>query len=178
MSETLKAALDALIAERDELNTVIAGLAKRIGVPVPPSGGGGGGNPNPGGGGGGDPVAGTFEGEYHGFTSTKAAGEVLKKFGNRQHPIKTKALFDAIKKGGVDIANEDGLYRSLARSRNFRKVGRGIWGLSEWYPARTGQRILKNLDGTETIHPDDIDHGPDSAFLISVDDNNEGEVVA
>src|SRR4051812_28401203 len=76
--------LDELVAERDELNLAIAVLAKRLGVPVPPGGGAGLASPNGAGRGspgvGGDPLASTTEGEYFGFTSTKAAGELLQKY--------------------------------------------------------------------------------------------------
>jgi hypothetical protein len=137
--QALQSTLDTLIAERDELNVAITVLCKRLGVPVPPDGSGGGGTAGRQSGirgmQGADPVANTSEGEYFGFVSTKAALDVLTKFGKRERPLKTKDIYDAIKKGGVDISTEDALYRSLARSHRFKKVGRGLWGLSEWYPA-------------------------------------------
>lgn len=149
-SNAMRATLDALVAERDELNVLIAGLAKRLGMEAPgtglstePTA------PLPGG----NPVDGTHEAEYFGFPSTKAAGEVLKKFGSRQRPLKTKDLYDAVRKGGVDISGEDALYRSLARSRHFRKVGRGLWGLSEWYPPRSGKPARPEA-------PNESDDGP------------------
>lgn len=135
----LQTTLESLLAERHDLDVAIGVICKRLGIDPPPSGGGGRGSSfaRSGGGGGGDPVTGTTEGEYFGFVSTKAALEILKKFGARQRPLKTKDIYDAITKGGVEIGTEDALYRSLSRSHTFKKVGRGLWGLTEWYPPTT-----------------------------------------
>lgn len=159
MDERERAALrttrDKFLADRNKLDTMIAMLSEQLGEP-PPAGGPGSGMSMSFAGAGGadagsDPLAGTHEGEYFGFTSTKAAGEVLKKFGSRQHPLKTKQIFDAIRKGGVDITSEEGFYRSLARSRNFRKVARGTWGLSEWYPV--APKKGKGETDLSNVHP-------------------------
>src|SRR5205807_8464338 len=72
---------------------------------------------------------------------TDAAYKVLSKFGNKQHPLKTKQLFDAVRKGGVQINSEEGFHKSLARSGRFKKVGRGLWGLTEWYPAAAKKTV-------------------------------------
>lgn len=171
---SLQATLDTLLAERAELDVAISVIAKRLGID-PPRGGGGlplahqGSNV---GGRGGDPVAGTSEGEYFSFVSTKAALEVLKKFGSRQHPLKTKDIYDAIKKGGVDISNEDSLYRSLSRSHRFRKVGRGLWGLTEWYPAQ--QRKPKvDAQGKPLVAEDDTEVEEMEDFDVPGEDTGE-----
>lgn len=172
----LKAALDSLVVDRDELNVAISVIAKQLGVPVPPGGGGngGGGAPIPGGGNGShsgqDPVMGTNEGEYFGYTSTKAAGEILKKFGDRAHPLKTADIYNAIKRGGVQISSEDALYRSLSRSRHYLKVGRGLWGLAAWYPERAAAKAGAkappasdgDLDADDDFIEDDLDTGAES----------------
>lgn len=140
--QALRAERDAAVAERTKLDVVISYLSARLGEP-PPSGGGMPSQPAgniAGNGGGGDPVAGTHEGEYLGETSTDAAYKVLTKFGSKQHLLKTKDLFDAVRKGGVQITSEEGFYKSLARSHRFKKVGRGTWGLMEWYPNLTAQK--------------------------------------
>ena len=134
--QAIRAERDAALAERGRLDVVISYLSERLGEPTPP-GGPGGLSPNVStmsGHDGGDPVEGTHEGEYLGETSTDAAYKVLAKFGSKHRLLKTKELFDAIRKGGVQITSEEGFYKSLARSHRFKKVGRGTWGLMEWYP--------------------------------------------
>lgn len=154
---------DKFVADRQKLDMMIAMLSEQLGEPPP---GGGGGLPmgfasSGGGGGGGDPVAGTREGEFFGFTSTKAAGEILRKYGSRQRPLKTKQIYDAIRKGGVDISSEEGFYRSLARSRNFRKVARGTWGLSEWYPP-VSKKAADAANVATIADPDEVDDDLDA----------------
>lgn len=173
-----RTARDAAVAERARLDVVIAYLSERLGEP-PPSGGGGGlplmgQTANLGGG---DPVAGTHEGEYYGESSTDAAYKVLGKFGNKQHLLKTKDLFDAVRKGGVAITSEEGFYKSLSRSHRFKKIGRGTWGLSEWYPAAAKKAAAARGDlgnvatlgatahpnGAEPVSSDDEVHEEDTA---------------
>ncbi|MEX2255449.1 MAG: hypothetical protein WEC34_08420 [Acidimicrobiia bacterium] len=155
--EAIRITRDNFVAQRQKLDVMIAMLSEQLGE-QPPSGPGGGlptdlvGAGVGGGAAGGDPVAGTNEGAYFGFTSTKAAGEILRLYGDQHHPLKTKQIFDALKKGGVQIASEDGLYRSLSRSRNFRKVGKALWGLSEWYPTPP-KRAGSTPDNVSSLSP-------------------------
>jgi hypothetical protein len=158
----LQKILDDAVAQRQELDVVIRHVAKRLGVPAPTGPAGGGRSSNGLNNAGVDPVENTVAAEYYGLTSTDAAYAVLSKFGSRQNTLKTKQLYDAIKKGGVAIQNEDGLYRSLARSNRFRKVGRGLWGLSEWYPttAKPARKTdLTNISPLAASDSDEADEG-------------------
>jgi hypothetical protein len=150
-------ARDKAMADRQQLDGLIAYLSERLGEPLPVAPGTGVTGPEQpvgqGGSPGADPVAGTNEGEYFDFVSTKAALELLTKFGSREHPLTTTQILDAIRKGGVKIGSEEALYRSLARSHRFRKVGKGVWGLSEWYPARSPRRATTEAAGMSGSPP-------------------------
>jgi hypothetical protein len=156
----LQKMLDDAIAQRQELDVFIRHVSGRLGVATP-SGPNGGGSPrttvtNTGNHAGADPVENTVEAEYFGRNSTDAAYAILSKFGDVRHTLKTKQLYDALKKGGVQISGEDVLYRSLARSNRFRKVARGTWGLSEWYPnAPKAQR--SKATNVSSLTPDEMD---------------------
>lgn len=177
MDEQQKAALrslrDKYIADRDKNHMLASLISAELGEPTPggPSGMdfaslGSGSSAGSGGSAGADPVAGTAEGEFFNYNSTDAAYDVLKKYGSRTHPLKTKQIFDAIKKGGVQISVEQAMYRSLARSHRFRKVGPGSWGLAEWYPKgtkTTAPRTVQNADGSVTeLPPDDLPDGAEA----------------
>ena len=71
--------------------------------------------------------------EFYGMSSPAAAIEVLRKVGNR-HALKTAVLVVAVRKGGVPVKDAPTLYRSMIRNSRLKKVGKGLWGLSEWYP--------------------------------------------
>jgi hypothetical protein len=163
----LRSLLDKKIAERDRLTLFIDTIAAELGEPVP-SGPSGNGSPTVTRSGarlGADPVASTNEGEYFSFTSTDAAREILTKYGDRQHPIKTSVLYQALKKGGVTISSEDVLYRSLARSNRFRKVGRGLWGLSDWYPTSAKQPASKREPDMSNV----TNLEPPAPFVVDTD---------
>lgn len=124
--------LDAAIRQRDELNVVIDYLSKLVGRP------GAGEQPgvqagefqtaNPSA----EPTSLVGEGEFFGKTSTEAATEVLTRIG-RSRPLKTQEIFEALTKGGVKIS-QSALYRGLFRNPKFTRVGKSLWGLTEWYP--------------------------------------------
>ena len=81
-----------------------------------------------------DPMAEVSEGEFYGMSGPKATRALLERMG-RSHPLKTREIFNAVKKGGVNVSSENVLYRSLFReSGQFHNVGRGVWGLRAWYP--------------------------------------------
>lgn len=95
-------------------------------------------------------------GEFFATSATKAAKVLLERSG-RQKPLKTGEIYEAITKGGVKLASEGVLYRSLTRDDDFIKVGRGVWGLSAWYPnaPRKGQRASSKPDGNGAGSSDD-----------------------
>lgn len=157
MDASQRAALEATLADavnkRDELNVVINYLSAQLGQP-PPSGGspGGGGLPvtsatQPGSGT--TPVGAVAEGEFYGTSATKATATLMERMG-RNRPLKTGEIYAAIKKGGVQIKNQDGLYRALHRDDRFQRVGSSLWGLSAWYPKPPKEVKV------EQLHPGEV----------------------
>lgn len=128
------AELEDAIRERDELDTFIAVLAKRLGIEIPQRANDSAvADKSPTGHATGDPVAAVTEGQFFGKSGPKASKELLEMFGPSR-PLKTDEIFQAVKKGGVQIGSAGTLYRSLTRDGAFLRVGRGRWGLAEWYP--------------------------------------------
>ena len=85
------------------------------------------------------------DGEFASRSSTKAAEMLLQKVG-RTRPLKLGEIYKAIKKGGVKIGAQQGLHRSLTRSKVFCRPGRGLWALSEWYTPAELRRMEKPAD--------------------------------
>ena len=135
--QALFAALDVARRDRQELDQLIGYLSRRLGVSEDDESAGqtrgtGGGQTPP------DVIPSTLvaDGEFFGMSATKATKALLNKLG-RTRPLKTREIFDAIKKGGVNPATPDVLYKSLARSKDFELASKGTWGLSEWYGNRS-----------------------------------------
>ena len=135
--QALEQELREAMNSRQELDIVIAYLSRRLGVAVaeavlPPAPSGPPASdpsvPAPG-----DPSTSVAVGEFIGMSGPKAAAVVLKRMGRR--PLKTPDIFRAIQKGGVNnIKDPPTLWRSLVRDKKFTRVGKGLWGLSVWYP--------------------------------------------
>jgi hypothetical protein len=168
-SAALRKELEAALAEREELDTFIAVLSRRLGIPEPERLAADGPETNgravdtarP-------PVESVRAAQFYGMSGPKAAKAVLEMFGtaSRPWPLKTDDIFEAIKKGGAKIGSSGALYRSLHRDPIFHKVGRGLWGLTEWYP----QSARRTRDSDEP--PDDdgkADPSSESDLLDSGD---------
>lgn len=146
--QLLQGELEQALRERDRLNVVVAYLSERLGIEEPASDGG--------------ETAPTEqalatateaadavrEGQFYGMSGPKAAKELLRMFG-RTRPMKTDEIYAAIKKGGVGIGSSGTLYRSMFRDDDFHKVGRGVWGLSEWYPNASKQTKTEGQDESD-----------------------------
>jgi hypothetical protein len=136
--ERLEAELAEVQRERERLDTVIAYLTEKLGMesPIPDSTLDA--APEPTGGAVGklaEPSTAITEGGFFGMSAPKAAVILLERVG-RTRPLKTKEIYNAIRKGGVNIGNPNTLHRSLTRDDRFYRVGRGLWGLSAWYPGQ------------------------------------------
>jgi hypothetical protein len=71
---------------------------------------------------------------FFGLAIAEAAKKFLKMAGRAQH---TTAIADALARGGMKRPQENNLFSILVRAAKGRevvKVGKGLWGLSEWYP--------------------------------------------
>lgn len=138
--------LEEAVQERDNLTAFIETLAARLGVEAPERQGerirdaNQAPNPNA------VPSETVNEAEFYGQSAPKASRALLERFGPSR-PMKTDEIYQAISKGGVRTKDADTLYRSLRRDPGFHKVGRGLWGLSEWYPNRVTATRADNDDG-------------------------------
>lgn len=126
--------LEQLRAEKLELDMLIRGLEKRLGV-----------------------VRQTVESEsthpstprvtvsldnipvgfFHNLSQAAAAEKLLRM--NDGHPLTTSEIMEAYRKSGMDVSGKNAvtiLYNSLKRSPKFERVAGKAWGLSEWYPEK------------------------------------------
>jgi hypothetical protein len=76
------------------------------------------------------------EDTFFGLSASAAARKYLTMV---KRPALTQELVDALKKGGY-LTNAtnfySNLYTTLKRSPEFTNLGKGKWGLAEWYPNR------------------------------------------
>lgn len=147
MQDTSKSALDLLEQlrrERDELDTLIKGLERRLGVlsDAPEAGG--------------SVAPATVSvsvnsipvGFFHNMSQADAAEKLLKL--NPGHPLTTKEILDAFRKSGMQVNPKNALtilYTTLKRSPRFERVAGKAWGLNEWYPDK---RRRREQEGEET----------------------------
>jgi hypothetical protein len=127
--------LEQLRQERAELDTLIKGLEKRLGV-VPAIGEQSSGQSS------GPRVTVSLDsipvGFFHNLSQAAAAEKLLRM--NEGHPLTTNEIMDAFRKSGMDVSGKNAitiLYNALKRSSNkFERVAGKAWGLAEWYPER------------------------------------------
>lgn len=134
MADTTQSALELLEqlrGEREELNTLIAGLEKRLGIAVQPQ---------------------SMEtriassqrssvsldsipvGFFHRLSQTAAADKLLRM--NPNHPLTTNEILNAFRQSGMNVNPKNAvtiLYTALKRSPMFERVAGKKWGLREWY---------------------------------------------
>jgi len=129
--------LEQLRRERDELDTLIRGLERRLGVVSEP-----------------DqseldrptaklPISAKSIplGFFHNMTQADAAEKLLRL--NAAHPLTTKEILDAFRKSGMTVNPKNALtvvYTTLKRSPRFERVAGKAWGLSEWYTDKRRRR--------------------------------------
>jgi hypothetical protein len=119
-----KILLDKLLAERTELDQLIAILQKRLDIAelsdptdqTPPE------------------YSGAVQpGDFDGFSRPQATIALLRKV---RRPISTNEIFELLKKGGQDMSGKNAfnaLYTALSRTPGLRKVAPNTWGLESWY---------------------------------------------
>jgi len=124
--------LEQLRAEKMELDMLIRGLEKRLGVVS---------------------IDGESErsrsaeprvtvsldnipvGFFHNLSQAAAAEKLLRT--NEGHPLKSNEIMEAFRKSGMDVSGKNAttiLYNALSRSPKFERVAGKAWGLAEWYP--------------------------------------------
>lgn len=137
--------LEQLRGERDELNVLIQGLEKRLGiVPQPNEGDGLVQSPR---------VTVSMDsipvGFFHNLSQAEAAEKLLRL--NPGRPLTTKDILNAFRKSGEQVNPKSGstiLYTTLSRSPKFERVAGKAWGLTEWYPGKK-RRKDQESEGSE-----------------------------
>lgn len=140
MPDSPKGALDLLEdlrKERDELDTLIRGLEKRLGI-VPgeeqPEIHSVAARPT-------QSVASIPLGYFHNMTQADAAEKILKL--NPGHPLATNEILDAFRRSGMSVNPKNAitiLYTTLKRSPRFERVAGKAWGLADWYGDKKRKR--------------------------------------
>lgn len=150
MDESNKSALDLLEqlrSERQELDILIRGIEKRIGVVSkgvetdtvsPPT------TPR---------VTVSLDnipvGFFHNLSQAAAAEKLLRM--NDGHPLTTSEIMEAYRKSGMHVSGKNAvtiLYNSLSRSPKFERVAGKAWGLAEWYPEsrKRKEQVERTID--------------------------------
>jgi|SRR5271157_1117887 len=156
MTDSTKSAvqfLQELRKERDELNTLIQVLEKRLGISssqhasntdredegvvVFASSG---------------PATSAVMpiGFFHNLSLAAAAEKLLK--ANPHQALTTAQILEAITNSGRTIASKNALtilYTALRRNPKFERIGKKAWGLKEWYPERK-KRISREPETTSS----------------------------
>lgn len=126
--------LEQLRIERADLDLLIKGLEKRLGVVSPSSDIESGQSNVP-------KVTVSLDnipvGFFHNLSQGAAAEKLLRM--NEGHPLTTNEIMDAFRKSGMDVSGKNAitiLYNALKRSPRVERVAGKAWGLSEWYPEK------------------------------------------
>lgn len=76
-------------------------------------------------------------GFFHNMSQAAAAEKLLKL--NRGHALKTGDILEAFRNSGMPLNPKNAvqiLYTALKRNPKFERVGKRAWGLREWYPEK------------------------------------------
>jgi hypothetical protein len=126
--------LEDLRKERDDLNTLIQALERRLGVPASPQISESDDDVSPLK----APVVTSMPiGFFHNLSQAAAAEKLLRM--NPGQPYTTQEILEAFRNSGMDVNSKNAptiLYTTLKRSPKFERVGSKAWGLKEWYPER------------------------------------------
>jgi len=144
--------LEQLRGEREELDLLIAGLERRLGIAPRAEG-------TPGDAGDAVPATPRVKvsidsipvGFFHNLSQPQATEKLLRL--NPGHPLTTKEILEAFRKSGMTISPKNAvpiLYTALSRSPKFERVAGKAWGLAEWYPERRKADLNLKRQGDES----------------------------
>ncbi len=147
MADSTKSAVDLLEelkAERNDLDRLIQGLEKRLGVASLPQVSGRDEDDDahrvfP-------PVTSMPIGFFHNLSQAAAAEKLLRMNPNQTYT--TGQILEAFRNSGMTLNPKNSvqiLYTALKRNPKFERVGNKAWGLREWYPERK-KRVAKEDD--------------------------------
>jgi hypothetical protein len=149
MADTSKSALELLEqlrAERSELDVLIQGLEKRLGIVAQPQESNSSMASSP-------RVTVSLDsipvGFFHNLSQVAATEKLLRM--SSGHPLTTNEILDAFRKSGMAITAKHavtGLYTSLKRNPRFERVAGQAWGLAEWYPEKRRKREDEEEDAS------------------------------
>jgi hypothetical protein len=128
----LAGALQQLLQERAELDSVIAALQKRLGKPVTAASSIPAAQLAPGSGA--TPESVVYRGAFFNLSVTKATEKLLKTYGR---PLKTPEILSAFQQAEFEIKGKHkraAVYTALLRSPDFVKVLPDTWDLAERHP--------------------------------------------
>lgn len=154
-----------LKAQRDKLDVAIAAIEALSG-PIPPGATGtNGAAQNP---------AAEGPGAFLGMSITEAAKTLL---AARRQPLKNPDIAAAFKAGGLHLRSKDPvntvgavLTRRSMEVGDIVKIGRGVWGLKEWYPGRSFKKDKgDNEEKTEQAKPEADQGKPPNPKLAKID---------
>jgi hypothetical protein len=149
MVDTSKSALELLEqlrVERADLDMLIQGLEKRLGIVAQSK------EPN-------SSMASSPRvtvsldsipvGFFHNLSQVAAAEKLLRM--SSGHPLTTNEILDAFRKSGMEVTAKHavtGLYTSLKRNPKFERVAGQAWGLAEWYPEKRRKKEEEEVDSS------------------------------
>jgi len=147
MADTTKSTLEfleQLRRERDELNVLISGLEKRLGIvseSAVDAAGLSSASPR---------ITVSVDsiplGFFHNLSQADAAEKLLKL--NQGYALKTGEILTAFRKTGMHLNPKNALpilYTTLKRSPKFQRVAGQAWGLTEWYPEKSKRKEADEL---------------------------------
>jgi hypothetical protein len=139
--------LEQLRSERIELDTLIRGLEKRLGV-IPSNAETESGQPST------PRVTVSLDnipvGFFHNLSQAAAAEKLLRM--NEGHPLTTNEIMEAFRKSGMDVSGKNAVtiaYNALSRSPRFERVAGKAWGLAEWYPPEKRRKNIPDSHSTD-----------------------------
>jgi len=87
-------------------------------------------------------------GFFHNLSQAAAAEKLLRM--NEGHPLTTNEIMEAFRKSGMEITGKNSitiLYTALKRSPKFERVAGKAWGMTEWYPEKRKKKDIA-IDGS------------------------------
>ena len=139
--------LEQLRSERAELEILIRGLEKRLGIVPGSQDSDPNQSPTP-------KVTVSIDsipvGFFHNLSQAAASEKLLRM--NEGHPLTTNEIMDAFRKSGMDVSGKNAitiLYNALKRSPKFERVAGKAWGMAEWYPQSRRRKEQSEEESSE-----------------------------
>lgn len=143
--------LEELRKERNELDSLIQALERRMGISAPKQISESDVDQEPGREIPSQPPLSTVSlqlGIFHNLSQAAAAEKLMRMSPHRA--LTTGEIMDAFRQAGMQLHQKNAptiLYTALKRSPKFERVGNKAWGLKEWYPERK-KRVSKEQDSS------------------------------